>query len=199
MATLLYVKSSIFGDHGQSSQLAEKFVAAWKAKNPGGEVVVRDLSADVPPYLDAARVTALFTPADQQTAEQKDVVAYSDALIKEIQQADALVVAAPMYNFALPAQMKSYLDYLARAGVTFKYTETGSVGLLESKPVYVITTRGGMYKGTEADVQTPFIKLFLGFIGLNDVTMIHAEGLNMGDEAKEGALAAAAEEIAGLL
>jgi len=199
MATLLYVKSSIFGDHGQSSQLAEKFVAAWKAKNPGGEVVVRDLSADVPPYLDAARVTALFTPADQQTAEQKEVVAYSDALIKEIQDADALVVAAPMYNFALPAQMKSYLDYLARAGVTFKYTETGSVGLLENKPVYVITTRGGMYKGTEADVQTPFIKLFLGFIGLNDVTMIHAEGLNMGDEAKEGALAAAAEEIAGLL
>ncbi len=198
MATLLYVKSSIFGDHGQSSQLSEKFIAAWKAKNPGGEVVVRDLSVDVPPYLDGARVGALFTPEDQQTAEQKEVVAYSDALIQEIKDADEILFTAPLYNFALPAQSKSYLDYLCRAGVTFKYTESGAVGLLESKPVYVITTRGGIYKGTEADTQTPFIKTIFGFIGLSDVTMIHAEGLNMGDEAKDSALAAAAEEIAAL-
>lgn len=198
MATLLYVKSSIFGDHGQSSQLSEKFIAAWKAKNPGGEVVVRDLSVDVPPYLDGARVGALFTPEDQQTAEQKEVVAYSDALIQEIKDADEILFTAPLYNFALPAQTKSYLDYLCRAGVTFKYTETGAVGLLESKPVYVITTRGGIYKGTDADTQTPFLKTIFGFIGLSDVTMIHAEGLNMGDEAKDSALAAAAEEIAAL-
>ena len=198
MATLLYVKSSIFGDHGQSSQLSEKFIAAWKAKNPAGEVVVRDLSVDVPPYLDGARVGALFTPEDQQTAEQKEVVAYSDALIQEIKDADEILFTAPLYNFALPAQTKSYLDYLCRAGVTFKYTETGAVGLLESKPVYVITTRGGIYKGTDADTQTPFLKTIFGFIGLSDVTMIHAEGLNMGDEAKDSALAAAAEEIAAL-
>ena len=199
MATLLYVKSSIFGDHGQSSQLAEKFIASWKEKNAGGAVVVRDLSADVPPYLDGARVGALFTPAESRTAEQNEVVAYSDALIQEIKDADAVLFTAPLYNFALPAQTKSYLDYLCRAGVTFKYTENGAVGLLESKPVYVITTRGGLYKGTPADTQTPFLKTIFGFIGLSDVTMIHAEGLNMGDEAKGKALDSASAEIASLV
>lgn len=199
MATLLYVKSSIFGDYGQSSQLAEKFIAAWKEKNAGGHVVVRDLSVDVPPYLDGARVSALFTPEDQRTPEQNEVVAYSDALIQEIKDADAILFTAPLYNFALPAQTKSYLDYLCRAGVTFKYTETGPVGLLDSKPVYIITTRGGIYKGTEADTQTPFLKMIFSFIGLSDITMIHAEGLNMGDDAKATALAAAEEQVAGLL
>lgn len=195
MATLLYVKGSIFGDHGQSSQLADKLIANWKAKNPGGDVVVRDLSVDVPPYLDAERVTALFTAADQQSDEQKAVTAYSDNLINEIRSADAIVLGMPMYNFTIPAQLKSYLDHLCRAGVTFKYTETGPVGLLENKPVYVVAARGGHYKGTEMDTQTPFIKTILGFIGLTDVTMIHAEGLNMGDEAKASALSAAGEEL----
>lgn len=195
MATLLYVKGSIFGDHGQSSQLAEKLIAKWKAKNPAGEVVVRDLSVDVPPYLDAERVTALFTAAEEQTEEQKAVTAYSDGLINEIRNADAIVLGMPMYNFTIPAQLKSYLDHLCRAGVTFKYTENGAVGLLESKPVYVVTARGGNYKGTALDTQTPFINTILGFIGLTDVTMIHAEGLNMGDEAKAAAIDAASAEL----
>lgn len=198
MATLLYVKGSIFGDHGQSSQLAAQFVEGWKAKNAGGTVVVRDLSVDVPPYLDGEKVGALFTPAESRTAEQQAVVDYSDSLIAEIEAADAIVIGVPLYNFAVPAQLKSYFDYLCRAGVTFKYTETGPVGLLKNKPVYVVTARGGIYKDTAMDTQTPFLKMILGFIGLTDVTMIHAEGLNMGDEAKAAALAAAAAEIAAL-
>lgn len=199
MATLLYVKGSIFGDHGQSSQLAEKFINRWKESHDNADVVVRDLATDVPPYLDAARVSALFTPAESRTAEQNEVVAYSDALIAEINNADAIVIGMPMYNFTIPAQLKSYLDHLCRAGVTFKYTETGPVGLLESKPVYVITARGGLYKDTPLDSQTPFIKTILGFIGLSDVTMIHAEGLNLGDDTKAKALAAAGEQIAELV
>ena len=198
MATLLYVKGSIFGDHGQSSQLAAQFVEGWKAKNAGGNVVVRDLSVDVPPYLDGEKVGALFTPAESRTAEQQAVVAYSDSLIAEIEAADAIVIGVPLYNFAVPAQLKSYFDYLCRAGVTFTYTETGPVGLLKNKPVYVVTARGGIYKDTAMDTQTPFLKMILGFIGLTDVTMIHAEGLNMGDEAKAAALSAAAAEIAAL-
>ncbi len=198
MSTLLYVKGSIFGDNGQSSQLAAKFISNWQQKNPNGTVVVRDLATDVPPYLDAAVVGAFFTPADGRNDEQKAVVAYSDALIEEISNADEVLIGMPMYNFTVPAQMKSYLDQLCRAGVTFKYTETGPVGLLANKPVTIITARGGNYKGTALDTQTPFIKTILGFIGLTDVRMIHAEGLNMGDDAKAQALAAASEEIAAL-
>lgn len=198
MATLLYVKGSIFGDHGQSSQLSAQFVENWKAKNADGQVVVRDLAVDVPPYLDGERVSALFTPAENRTAEQQAVVDYSDKLIEEVVNADAIVLGVPMYNFTIPAQMKSYLDHLCRAGVTFKYTETGPVGLVANKPVYVVTARGGLYKGTALDTQTPFLKTILGFIGLSDVTMIHAEGLNMGDETKAAALQAASAEIAAL-
>jgi len=198
MAKLLYVKSSVFGDGGQSSQLAEKFIAGWKAKNAGGEVIVRDLNVDVPPYLDGQVVGALFTPEDQRNEEQKAVVAYADQLLAEVKEADEILFTAPMYNFALPSQTKTYLDYLCRAGVTFKYTETGSVGLLDDKPVFVITTRGGIYKGTEADLQTPYLKMLFGFIGINDLRMIHAEGLALGDEAKEAGLKAASEEIAAL-
>ena len=196
MATLLYVKSSIFGDGGQSSQLSEKFIEGWKAKNAGGEVIVRDLSANVPPYLDGNVVGALFTPADQLNDDQKAIVAYADELLAEVKEADEILFTAPMYNFALPAQTKTYLDYLCRAGVTFKYTDTGAVGLLDSKPVYVVTTRGGIYKDTPADTQTPFLKMIFGFVGLSDVRMIHAEGLNMGDESREQGLSNAQSQIA---
>ncbi|MCD8522718.1 MAG: NAD(P)H-dependent oxidoreductase [Saccharospirillaceae bacterium] len=198
MATLLYIKGSIFGDHGQSSQLAEQFIAGWKAANQNGEVVIRDLATDVPPYLDANSVGAFMTPAEQRTAEQQSIVAYSDALIAEIKAADEVVVGVPMYNFTIPAQMKSYLDFLCRAGVTFKYTETGPVGLLDNKPVHILATRGGLYQGTPADTQTPFLTTIFSFIGLSDVRFVYAEGLNLGDDSKNAALAAASREIAAL-
>ena len=199
MSTLLYVKGSIFGDHGQSSQLADKLIANWKSKNPQGQVVVRDLAADVPPYLDAARITALMTPEADRTSEQQAMVAYADNLIREVNEASAIVIGVPMYNFAVPAQLKSYLDYLARAGVTFKYTETGPVGLIANKPVYIVAARGGLYAGTPADSQTPFLTTFLGFIGLKDVRFIYAEGLSMGDESKAAALSKAEAAIAELV
>lgn len=199
MSTLLYVKGSIFGDHGQSSQLADKLIANWKSKNPQGEVVVRDLAADVPPYLDAARIGALMTPEADRNAEQQAMVAYADNLIREVNEASAIVIGVPMYNFSVPAQLKSYLDYLARAGVTFKYTETGPVGLIADKPVYIVAARGGLYAGTPADSQTPLLTTFLGFIGLKDVRFIYAEGLNMGDESKAAALSKAEAAIAELV
>ena len=198
MATLLYIKGSIFGDHGQSSQLAEKFIAGWKAANQNGEVVIRDLATDVPPYLDANSVGAFMTPAEQRTTEQQSIVAYSDALIAEIKTADEVVVGVPMYNFTIPAQMKSYLDFLCRAGITFMYTETGPVGLLDNKPVHILATRGGLYKGTPADTQTPFLTTIFSFIGLSDVRFVYAEGLNLGDDSKNAALEAAGKEIAAL-
>jgi FMN-dependent NADH-azoreductase len=182
MKTLLQINSSVFGENGQSSQLNQLFVNEWLSHNPGSQVVKRDLTQDTIPHLDASRISALFTPVDQRTAEQQAIVDFSDQLIAEIQAADAVVIGVPMYNFSIPSQLKAYFDHLARAGVTFKYTDKGPVGLLQNKPVYIITTRGGIHKDQPSDSQTGFVKTFLGFLGLTDVQFIYAEGLNMGDK-----------------
>ncbi|WP_331347029.1 FMN-dependent NADH-azoreductase [Cellvibrio sp. UBA7661] len=194
MATLLQINSSLFGDNGNSSVLSQEFVQRWKAQNPTGDVIVRDFSKEVVPHLDASRVQALFTPAEDRTAEQQAVVDYSDKIIAEIESADAIVIGVPLYNFGVPSTLKAYFDHIARAGVTFKYTETGPVGLLTNKPVYIIAARGGVHKGQPSDTQSQFLTNFLGFVGLKDVHFIYAEGLNMGQ--KEQAFSAAKEEIA---
>ena len=193
MAKLLQINSSLFGENGNSSTLANEFVQRWKAHNPGGEVTLRDFSKEEVPHLDAARVQALFSPAESRTAEQQAVVDYADQILAEIQGADVIVLGVPMYNFGIPSTLKAYFDHIARAGVTFKYTETGPVGLLIDKPVYVIAARGGVYAGQPADTQSQFLKNFLGFIGLKDVRFIYAEGLNMGQ--KDQAFAAAKSEM----
>jgi FMN-dependent NADH-azoreductase len=191
MATLLQINSSLFGDNGNSSLLGQEFVQRWKAQNPTGEVVLRDFAKEDVPHLDATRVQALFTPAENRTPEQQAVVDYSDKIIAEINAADVIVIGVPLYNFGVPSTLKAYFDHIARAGVTFKYTETGPEGLLEDKPVYVIATRGGVHKGQPTDTQTQFLSNFLRFVGLKDVHFIYAEGLNMGqkelafDEAKK--------------
>lgn len=193
MATLLQINSSLFGDNGNSSQLTHEFVQQWKAQHPAGNVVTRDLSSESVPHLDATRVQALFTPEADRTPEQQAVVNYSDKIIAEIQAADAIVLGVPLYNFGIPSTLKAYFDHIARAGVTFSYTETGPVGLLTDKPVYIIATRGGVYKGLPNDTQSQFLTNFLHFIGLKDVRFIYAEGLNVGQ--KDQAFAAAKTAI----
>ena len=197
MKTLLHIKSSIFGDDGQSSQLAEHFVQQWLQKNPQGKVVVRNLVEDNFPHLDAEIVGALMSPVEDRNLEQQRVIDRSDALVAELAQADQIVMGVPMYNFAVPSQMKAYFDLLARAGVTFKYTEQGPVGLLEDKPVYLFATRGGLYRDSGVDFQIPFVKQFLGFIGFKTVEVIYAEGLSMSGQA-EISLAQANEQIAAI-
>ena len=199
MASLLYISSSIFGDNGNSSQLAAEFVQRWQAQNPQGQVVERNLTATPLPHLDSARVGAFFTPADQRTAEQEAIAAESDGLIAELRDADVVVIGLPMYNFGVPSQFKAWVDNIARAGITFKYTESGPVGLLDNKPVLVFAARGGIYANTTNDHQEPFVRQFLGFIGLTDVQFVFAEGVNMGDEAKYKALQGARAQIDGLL
>lgn len=197
MATLLHVKTSIFGNDGKSSQLSNTFIENWKSKNPDGKVVTRDLVATTIPHLDAARVGALFSD-ETRTPEQQSVLDLANELLEEVKSADALVIGVPMYNFNVPTQLKAWFDMLARAGVTFKYTENGPVGLLEDKPVYLMIARGGLYKEAGLDFQIPYVKQFLGFIGLSSVTEVYAEGLNMGEEMAEKALAAAKTQIAAL-
>jgi len=194
MSTLLQINSSLFGDKGNSSLLSQEFVQNWKAQHPTGEIILRDFAKEDVPHLNAERVQALFTPADKRTAEQQAVVDYSDQLIAEIQSADAIVIGVPLYNFGVPSTLKAYFDHIARAGVTFKYTETGPVGLLTDKPVYVIATRGGVHKGQPSDSQTQFLTTLLNFLGLKNLHFIYAEGLNMG-ALKDTALTQAKETI----
>ena len=199
MKTLLQIRSSIFSDGGQSSRLAERFVAAWREANPDGQVVVRDLARDPVPHLDAARFGAFLAKPADRTEEQRAVSAYSDALIGELKRADVVVLGLPMYNFGVPSMLKAYFDHVARAGVTFRYSETGPVGLLTGKQVYVFATRGGMYAGTALDSQSTYIRDFLGFLGMRDLEFVYAEGLAISETSKLQSLARADEQIDRLL
>jgi FMN-dependent NADH-azoreductase len=199
MTTLLQINASINHDNGQSSQLANQFVAAYRARYPGATIVTRNVAAAEPvPHLNAERFGAFITQPDERSTAQHAVVAYSDTLINELKQADVIVLGLPMYNFGVPSQLKAYFDHIARAGVTFKYTDKGPMGLLTGKKVYVFAARGGMYAGTPMDTQTSYVRDFLRFIGMDDVEFIYAEGLAMSAQSKEAGLAKAAAEIARL-
>ncbi len=195
MSTLLQINTSLFSNNGQSSRLADKFVAAWQAQNPDGRVVVRDLAADPVPHLDGERFLSFLAKPEERSAQQQAVVDFSDALIAQIKDADAIVIGLPMYNFGIPSTLKAYFDHIARAGVTFRYTENGPVGLLGGKKVYIFAARGGLYAGTAKDSQTTYVRDFLNFIGLSDVEFVYAEGLNMGEERKNAALDSAQQQL----
>ncbi len=195
MKTLLQLNSSIFSSGGQSSQLADQFVAAWRDKHSDGQVIIRDLANDPLPHLDAQQVSAFFTTPDARTSEQRALVKISDDLIDEVKQANVIVIGLPMYNFGIPSTLKAYFDQIARAGVTFRYTENGPVGLLTGKTVKVFATRGGAYVGTALDTQTAYVRNFLGFLGLTDVEFVYAENLNRNEALKEAALFEARQRL----
>lgn len=192
---LLQINTSLFGEGGQSSQLANRFVAAYQQRHSRSDVFVRDIASDAVPHLDGARFAAFLSKPEERTAEQQAVVDFSDTLIRELQTADVIVLGLPLYNFGIPSQLKAYFDHVARAGVTFRYTENGPQGLLHGKKVYVFAARGGIYAGTALDTQTAFVRNFFAFIGITEVEFIYAEGLNMGGEKKDAALSAAYQAI----
>lgn len=198
MKTLLQIKTSVFSDHGNSSKLANEFVAEWQKHHPDGRVVVRDLGAEPLPHLSAERVQAFFTPPAQRTPGQQAHAEASQELIDELKAADVVVLGLPLYNFGVPSTLKAYFDHLARNGITFRYTANGPEGLLADRKVYVFAARGGLYKDTPADTQTPFVKTFLNFIGLRDIEFVYAEGLNISEESKRTALESASRQIARL-
>ena len=196
MTNLLQINASINDGGGQSSLLSEQFVAVFRQRHPDATVMVRDVAAAEPvPHLDAERFTAFITRPEQRTAAQRAVVDYSDLLIEELRQADIVVLGLPMYNFGVPSQLKAYFDHVARAGITFKYTDKGPVGLLTGKRVYVFAARGGLYAGTSLDTQTGYVRDFLRFLGITAVHFVYAEGLNISAESKQAGLANAAIEI----
>lgn len=195
MPTLLQINASLFSTNGQSSRLSEQFVTAWREANPQGQVVARDLATAPIPHLDAQRFGAFLSKPEERTAQQQAVVDFSDALIEELRNADVVALGLPLYNFGVPSILKAYFDHIARAGVTFRYTEKGPVGLLTGKKVYVFAARGGVYAGSPLDTQTAYVRDFLRFLGIDDVEFVYAEGLNLGEESKQNALAAASASI----
>jgi len=197
--TLLQLNSSLYGERGASSRLAEGFVAQWQRQNPGSTTIYRDLAGEPVPHLTAERFQAFLTPPAERTPEQARIAKYSDGLIDELKRADVIVLAAPMYNFNVPSSLKAYFDHVARAGVTFRYTEKGPVGLLTGKKAYVVSTRGGLYAGTGNDHETSYLRQFLGFLGITDVEFIYAEGLAMGEDRRSAALSGAQQTLARLL
>ncbi|AVH26151.1 MULTISPECIES: FMN-dependent NADH-azoreductase [Vibrio] len=193
MSRVLALKSSILGDYSQSNKLVEDFI-----KNVDQDkLTVRDLAANPLPVLDFAVATALRATEDL-SQEQQAVVELSDTLIEEVKAADTLVIAAPMYNFTIPTQLKNWIDLIARAGVTFKYTENGVQGLIEGKKAIVITTRGGIHKDSPTDNVTPYLRTVLGFVGITDVEFVYAEALNMGEDFAAKGISEAQSQLAAI-
>jgi len=187
------------GQGSQSTRLASELVEQLLAANPGATLTLRDLTANPHPALDESALGALFTPAESRSADQHARVAMDQALIDEVKAADVIVIGVPMVNFGITSQLKNWIDAIAKAGITFKYTATGPVGLIEGKKVYAVLTRGGVYRDQPHDTQVPYLRQTLGFLGITDIEFIYAEGLALGPDSEAKALASARSEIAAAL
>ncbi|MGY2173944.1 FMN-dependent NADH-azoreductase [Pseudomonas azotoformans] len=180
---LLHIDSSILGDNSASRQLSAGVVKAWQAAEPGVEVTYRDVAAEGFNHFSGATLGALGTPADQRNAAQQHEAELSTKTLAEFLAADAVVIAAPMYNFTIPTQLKAWIDRIAVAGQTFRYTEAGPEGLCGNKKVIVVSTSGGLHVGQATGVaHEDYLKVLLGFLGITDIEFVRAHGLAYGDE-----------------
>ncbi|MEO0590675.1 MAG: NAD(P)H-dependent oxidoreductase [Pseudomonadota bacterium] len=189
MSNILYLTASIRGDESISNQIGQALLGSLKAD--GDTVTIRDLSRNDIPFVDAARFEANLTPAADRSPEQAELAAMADTLIEELQAADTIVFATPIYNFGVPAIVKAWAELVARAGTTFKYTENGPVGLLEGKKAYITAASGGTPIGADFDFMSSWLTFFLGFLGISNVEVIAADGI-MGADG-EAKIAAAIE------
>ena len=199
MTRLLHIDSSPLGAASASRQLSRKAVAEWTAAQPAITVEYLDLAVDAPSHLDMDSLGfRLGIDSPDLTPAQKRENAVSEKLVSQFLAADVVVIGAPMYNFSIPSQLKAWIDRIAQAGRTFRYTADGPEGLAKGKTVIVVSTRGGLYAGLPGeamDHQESYLKSLFGFLGVTDVRFVRAEGLAMGDEAKARALAAADVQI----
>ena len=180
---LLHIDSSILGDNSASRQLSAGVVKAWQAAEPGVEVTYRDVAAEGINHFSGATLGALGTPAEQRSAAQQQEAELSAKTLAEFLAADAVVIAAPMYNFTIPTQLKAWIDRIAVAGQTFRYTEAGPEGLCGNKKVIIVSTSGGLHAGQATGVaHEDYLKVLLGFLGITDIEFVRAHGLAYGDE-----------------
>ena len=186
MSNVLLLKSSILGEYSQSGLLMDYLAASWKEQ--GANIAVRDVAAEPLPVLDG-ELAGGMRGGDNLNQRQKDALALSDKLIQELKDNDTIVIGAPMYNFTIPVQLKTWVDLVARAGVTFRYTAAGAEGLITGKKAVIVASFGGLHKETDEDFVVPYLKRFLAFIGITEVEVVYAEGLNVSPELKEKGIA----------
>jgi FMN-dependent NADH-azoreductase len=201
MSNILLVTSSIFGENSKSRAVAHYVLERLEATDPTSRVTVRETNAI--PHFSGELLGALMTPAEKRNTAQQRMVAFADTMIAEVEAADTIVIAAPMYNFTIPSTLKAWVDHIARAGRTFRYTEKGPEGLLRGKKVYVAASRGGLYANggpaAAMDFQEPYLRAMLGFLGLSDVTFLYAEGQSISPDAAAAGMRKARESVTTLL
>jgi len=194
---ILHVTSSPRGSASYSNRVATEVLTELRARNPGATVTVRDLALEPLPHIGEDFVAATRSPNGPQTDAQRALLARSNELVDELLAADVIVIAAPMINFTIPTSLKAWIDYVARAGRTFRYSEKGPEGLVTGKQVILVAARGGVYSGAgnALDFQVPYLKGVLGFVGLTDIEVIEVEGTAYGPDAAEKAVAAATAKL----
>ena len=193
---ILHITSSGRGSQSYSNRVATRVVEELRDRNPGATVTSRDLAGSPLPHIDEDFVTATRAPNGPQTDKQRETLALSNALVDELLAADMVVIATPMINFTIPSNLKAWVDYVARAGRTFSYSEAGPKGLVTGKQVIVVAARGGVYSGNPAlDFQVPYLKSVLGFLGMTDIEVLEVEGTAYGPEAAEKAVEAASSRM----
>jgi FMN-dependent NADH-azoreductase len=198
MKNVLLLNSSLNGEAGNSSKLSRQFISKWQSKEQLN-IVERDLRSENLGHLDGAEMQAWMTAPEQRSEAQQALAEISDNLLAELEATDVIVVGMPMYNFGVPSVFKSWIDRVARAGRTFKYTETGPVGLLQGKQVYILAARGGMYAGTAKDSQSQYLKDVFAFLGITEVEFVYVEGLAMGEAVATSAWQKGNEKIIELI
>ena len=193
---LLHIDSSILGDNSASRQLSGEVVKAWQAADSGLDVSYRDVAAEAIEHFSAATLVAAGTPAELRDAAQKHEAQLSADTLAQFMAADAVVIGAPMYNFTIPTQLKAWIDRIAVAGQTFRYTENGPEGLCGGKKVIGVSTSGGLHSGQATGVaHEDYLKVVLGFLGITDVEFVRAHGLAYGDELRSKAMNDARAQI----
>jgi len=199
---LLHIDASVLSNNSVTRQLTRSVVEQWKQKHPDIEVMYHDLAVEAPSHLTAEILGAGSVPEEQRNDLQRKELDRSETLLREFTAADVIVLGAPMYNFSIPSQLKAWLDRVLVAGRTFKYTEQGPVGLMSGKQVVIASARGGIYSTGAASVmdhQESYLRAALGFVGIKDVTIVRAEGVNISLEKREQAIAAAQRQINNVL
>ncbi|MBC3362348.1 FMN-dependent NADH-azoreductase [Pseudomonas sp. SWRI154] len=193
---LLHIDSSILGDNSASRQLSRELVQAWKAAEPAITVTYRDLAADAISHFSAQTLVAAGTSAELRDAALKYEAELSAETMAEFQAADALVIAAPMYNFTIPTQLKAWIDRIAVAGQTFRYGDAGFEGLCGGKKLVIVSTAGGLHAGQPSGVgHEDYLKHMFGFLGITDIEFVRAEGLAKGDDMRAKGMSQAKLQI----
>ncbi|MBD2857567.1 NAD(P)H-dependent oxidoreductase [Spongiibacter sp. KMU-158] len=185
MKTILYISSSLHGEEGQSSQLARQFLSTKQEVEAGLRIIERNVGLEPIPHLNAETFQGFQLEPSQRNATQTAAANLSDQLINELRSADEILIGMPLYNLGVPSTFKAWIDYIARAGQTFKYTENGPQGLLEDKKITIIAARGGSYQGTALDTQSDYLRHIFGLIGLTQLEFIYAENLALGGDIAE--------------